>query len=173
MRRLGSNPEIKDVLRVLEDLSRDVDAVRSGRLLISNDIDMRGYKLTGLPTPEDTSDAQPKIGDMTGEFAPLDSAYAVVGNLDGDLPNERLLSGSSSITLTDGGAGSTLAISATQAFFDALYQALDEQLTSLAALTYAGNTLKVIRVNAGETGFELSAASAIGGGGPNAFFLGR
>ena len=41
-------------------------------------------------------------------------------------------------------------------------QASDAQLTSLAALSYAGNTLKVVRVNAGETDFEL--ATLAGGG---------
>jgi len=34
-------------------------------------------------------------------------------------------------------------------------QAYDAQLASLAALAYAGNALRVVRVNAGETGFEL------------------
>lgn len=34
-------------------------------------------------------------------------------------------------------------------------QASDTQLTSLAALAYAGNSLKNVRVNSGETGFEL------------------
>jgi hypothetical protein len=39
-------------------------------------------------------------------------------------------------------------------------QPLDTQLTSLAGLTYTGNTLKVVRVNAGETGFELATPGA-------------
>jgi hypothetical protein len=40
----------------------------------------------------------------------------------------------------------------------------DTQLTSLAGLSYAGNGSKVVRVNAGETDFELAAASGgIGG----------
>lgn len=44
-------------------------------------------------------------------------------------------------------------------------QATDTQLTSLAALSYTGNALKVVRVNAGETDFELASAGAgtIGG----------
>lgn len=41
-------------------------------------------------------------------------------------------------------------------------QALDAQLTSVAALAFAGNTLKYIRVNAGETDFEL--VTLAGGG---------
>ncbi len=39
-------------------------------------------------------------------------------------------------------------------------QSLDAQLTDLAGLSYSGNALKGIRVNAGETGFELATISA-------------
>lgn len=42
-------------------------------------------------------------------------------------------------------------------------QNADAQLTDLAALSYAGNSLRVVRVNAGETAFELATVS--GGGG--------
>lgn len=42
------------------------------------------------------------------------------------------------------------------------YQASDAQLTDLAALSYTGNALKVVRVNTGETAFEL--ATLAGGG---------
>ena len=45
-----------------------------------------------------------------------------------------------------------------------VYQPLDAQLTSLAALSYTTNATKVIAVNAGETGFEL----VVGGGGGGA-----
>lgn len=38
-------------------------------------------------------------------------------------------------------------------------QGLDTQLTDLAGLAYTGNSLKVVRVNAGETGFELATVS--------------
>lgn len=44
-----------------------------------------------------------------------------------------------------------------------VYQPADAQLSDLAGLSYAGNTLKVVRVNAGETGFELATISAGGG----------
>lgn len=44
-----------------------------------------------------------------------------------------------------------------------IFQGLDTQLTSLAGLSYTGNALKVIRVNAGETDFEL--ATLAGGSG--------
>ena len=43
-----------------------------------------------------------------------------------------------------------------------VYQPLDAQLTDLTALAYAGNAVKVVRVNAGETAFELATIS--GGG---------
>lgn len=43
------------------------------------------------------------------------------------------------------------------------YQPLDTQLTDLAGLSYTGNALKVVRVNAGETGWELATVSAGGG----------
>jgi hypothetical protein len=39
------------------------------------------------------------------------------------------------------------------------YQPLDAQLTDLAGLSYTGNALKVVQVNAGETAFELATAS--------------
>jgi hypothetical protein len=42
-------------------------------------------------------------------------------------------------------------------------QAYDAQLASVAGLSYTGNTLKVVRVNAGETAFELATVS-VGGG---------
>lgn len=41
----------------------------------------------------------------------------------------------------------------------AAYQPLDTQLTSLAGLSYASNALKVVRVNAGETAFELATVA--------------
>ncbi len=41
----------------------------------------------------------------------------------------------------------------------ALKQAADDQLTSIAGLAYATNSLKVVRVNAGETAFELATVS--------------
>jgi hypothetical protein len=50
----------------------------------------------------------------------------------------------------------------TTAGADAAFQPKDTQLTDIAGLAYAGNANKVLRVNAGETAFEL-AASAGGG----------
>lgn len=53
----------------------------------------------------------------------------------------------------------TISDYATSAAVAAGYQPLDAQLTSLATLAYTGNALKTVRVNAGETGFELATSS--------------
>lgn len=62
-------------------------------------------------------------------------------------------------TITD---GVTTIAPSQNAVFDALAlkQPLDTQLTSLAALAYAGNSLKVVRLNAGETDFEFATIAA-------------
>jgi hypothetical protein len=43
-------------------------------------------------------------------------------------------------------------------------QAWDTQLDSLASLSYTGNSLKVVRVNVGESGFELATVTSSPGG---------
>jgi hypothetical protein len=60
--------------------------------------------------------------------------------------------------------GTTTIAPSQNAVFDALAlkQDLDTQLTDLASLSYAGNALKSVRVNAGETGFELATAAGAG-----------
>lgn len=162
VRRLSPNPTVNDISRAVNELSLAIDAVTNGRFTIRAPIDMRGHGIKNMAKPVDTGDAQTKIDDLTGTFAPLEAKYVVVGNLDPTLPNERLLSSSTSILITDNGAGSTVTASAIQSFFDALYQPLDPQLTSLAALTYAGNSLKLVRLNVGETGFEFGTPGAGG-----------
>lgn len=67
----------------------------------------------------------------------------------------------SDTTVTRVSAG-VIAVEGNNVLTTATGQPLDAQLTSLAALTYAGNGNKVVRVNAGETDFELAAA--VGGG---------
>ena len=49
------------------------------------------------------------------------------------------------------------------------YQPADTQLTDIAGLAYASNALKVIRVNAGETAFELATPTG-GSGTGNSYF---
>ena len=107
-------PSVDDLARVIRDLQRDVDGIRSGRLTIGSDLDMRGHRITGLAKPVDDSDAQTKIAGTGSLYAPIDSTYVVTGSVDPILTNERLLAGSTSITITDNGAGSTLAISASK-----------------------------------------------------------
>jgi len=84
-------------------------------------------------------------------------------------------SGTSSGTNT-GDQTSIVGITGTKAQFDtactdgnfayqsdlANYQPLDTQLTDLAGLSYVGNASKVVRVNAGATGFELATVSGTG-----------
>ncbi len=64
-------------------------------------------------------------------------------------------------TITRVSAG-VIAVEGNTVLTTATGQPLDTQLTSLAALSYTGNANKVVRVNAGETDFELAAAA--GGG---------
>jgi hypothetical protein len=68
--------------------------------------------------------------------------------------------GSLTIAATSGLQAALDAKSATSHDHTGTYQPLDTQLTDLAGLAYAGNTLKVVRVNAGETAFELATVSA-------------
>ena len=72
-----------------------------------------------------------------------DAQLIVIGNTSGTNTGDQDLSS----YLTSATAAST-------------YQPLDTQLTSLAGLSYTGNSLKVVRVNAGETDFELATISA-------------
>ena len=54
----------------------------------------------------------------------------------------------------------SLAAYLTSATASSTYQPLDADLTSIAGLTKSGNTLKVIRVNAGETAYELATVTS-------------
>lgn len=74
-----------------------------------------------------------------------DAQLTVIGNTSGTNTGDQDLSS----YLTSATAAST-------------YQPLDTQLTSVAGLSYTGNSLKVIRVNAGETDFELATVGGSG-----------
>lgn len=65
-------------------------------------------------------------------------------------------SGDASGTTFDGSAARTISYNTVGA------QPLDTQLTSLAGLSYTGNGGKFVRVNAGETDFELATVSGTG-----------
>lgn len=65
--------------------------------------------LTGLG-PGDAATFQPSSGGGGG--APVNATYVVL-SLNGTLTNERVLTAGSNITLTDGGAGSTITIAST------------------------------------------------------------
>lgn len=87
---------------------------------------------------------------------------ATTGNLaakvDGDLtynPSTNTLTSTTFAGALTGTASGNL----TSADIGSTVQAYDAQLTSVAALAYAGNALKVVRVNATETDFELAAAA--------------
>lgn len=83
-----------------------------------------------------------------------------------DVPSTAFhLPGGTDVPVADGGTGASDASGARTNLGLAIgtnVQAFDAQLSDLAALSYAGNTLKVVRVNAGETAFEL--ATLAGGG---------
>lgn len=104
-----------------------------------------------LITSSLTANRQFTFPDATGTFivGTLTTAKALVSN--GGAIAE------SSVTTTELGYVSGVT-SAIQTQIDGK-QPLDTQLTSLAALSYSGNAGKFIRVNAGETGFELATAS--------------
>lgn len=50
-----------------------------------------------------------------GSGAPVGSKYIIIGPADGTLTDERILTAGSGITITDGGAGSTVTIEASGA----------------------------------------------------------
>lgn len=85
--------------------------------------------------------------------------------------NIALTRDGSAVSVAYDDAGNTFVLGANaQAALDSTDAALigkqpaDAQLTSIAALAYAGNALKVVRVNAAETDFELATPSAGGAG---------
>ena len=109
----------------------------------------------------------------------FDSLYATSGHNHTGVyqPAGTYASGTGSASGTNtGDQTSIVGISGTKAQFDtacsdgnfayasdlANYQPLDTQLTDLAGLSYVGNANKVVRVNAGATGFELAAVSGTG-----------
>jgi hypothetical protein len=140
------------------------------------------------PVSDDTQDALDLKADLasptfTGTVSGITAAMVGLGNVDNTADADKPISDDTQDALdlkqdASGTAAAAQAAVITQvitngvtdkspsedAVFDALAtkQPLDTQLTDVAALTYASNALKVVRVNAGETAFELATVS--GGG---------
>lgn len=77
---------------------------------------------------------------------------------DADASAQRTTLGLGTLATQNGTIGDYLTTSAAASS----YQPLDTQLTSLAGLSYTSNALKVVRVNAGESDFELATISGSG-----------
>lgn len=121
MKKLGPNPTISDITKSVQDLQRSVDGlVGKGGLSIRSDLDMNGFRILNLGDPKQHTDAQNRTSG-TGNFAPADARYVVL-TPNTDLTQERTLTGSSSIVVSDNGPNSSVVISADQTFFDALYE---------------------------------------------------
>lgn len=121
MKKLGPNPTISDITKSVQDLQRSVDGlVGKGGLSIRSDLDMNGFRILNLGDPKQHTDAQNRTSG-TGNFAPTDARYVVL-TPNTDLTQERTLTGSSSIVVSDNGPNSSVVISADQTFFDALYE---------------------------------------------------
>lgn len=127
----------------------------TGNLVTSGTIS--GSNLSGTNTGDQTS-----IVGITGTLAQFNAALTGADFATGG----GTVSGACSGTNT-GDQTSIVGISGTMAQFDTAcsdgnFQFTDAQLTSLAALSYGGNAGKFIRVNAGETDFELATVSGTG-----------
>jgi hypothetical protein len=111
---------------------------------------------SGLQTALDAK----QTGDATlTALAGLDSTAGLVEQTGADTFTKRALGvAASTDVLTRADGDSRFATAAHN--HSGVYQPLDTQLTDLAGLAYAGNTLKVVRVNAGETAFELATVSS-------------
>jgi hypothetical protein len=107
----------------------------------TGDQDLSGYSLT---SHNHTGVYAPVLG--TDDNYVTDAEKTKLGNLSGTNTGDQDLSGYSLTSHNHSG----------------VYQPVDTQLTDLAGLSYAGNTLKVVRVNAGETAFELATLSTGG-----------
>lgn len=97
-------------------------------------------------------------------------------------PSASALAGTETLPLLQGGANKKVLLSVIATYINSLVsvafssltgkpttlsgygitdaQPLDTQLTSLAGLSYSGNSLKVVRVNSGETGFEVATPAS-------------
>jgi hypothetical protein len=124
----------------------------------------------GLSNVDNTSDANKPISSSMqsalNDKQPLDATLTALAALDAgtglleqtgaDTFTKRNIGAASPTDiLTKSGGDSLYAVTGHN--HDAAYQALNQRLTDLAALTYSGNGNKFIRVNSGGTAFELAA----------------
>ena len=133
-----------------------------------------GYEGTDIKSTGETGGAKylREDGDGTCSWqSPSGSGDALVANNLDQFASVTQTAGqtlaiTSSTTLAGGTHSGTntgdqsLAAYLTSATASSTYQPLDADLTSIAGLTKAGNTLKVIRVNAGETDYELATVTS-------------
>lgn len=102
-------------------------------------------------------------GTNTGDQSSIAGITGTLAQFNAALTGADFATGGGTVTGASSGTNTgdqSLAAYATTAAVAAGYQPLDTQLTSLAGLAYAGNALKVVAVNAGETGFEMASNSA-------------
>jgi len=109
VRRLSSNPSTAELADVLREVQRAVDLQRAGNPVITGDLDMRNFRLLNVGAPQESNDAA-ILGGSSGGYAPIDSAYVVIGGPDATLTDERALVAGNGITLTDNGAGANLVV---------------------------------------------------------------
>ena len=94
---------------MLREVQRAVDLQRAGNPVITGDLDMRNFRLLNVGAPQESNDAA-ILGGSSGGYAPIDSAYVVIGGPDATLTDERALVAGNGITLTDNGAGANLVV---------------------------------------------------------------
>lgn len=132
-------------------LENDADSPGNDKVYGTNSSGVRGWQ--AAVTAGSIITASITNGDTT--HAP--SGDAVFDALAGKVATTITVNGyplSANVTLSASDVGAT-----TAAAVAASYQPLDTQLTSLAGLTYGSNALKVVRIKADESGFELATIS--------------
>lgn len=115
--------------------------------------------LSGVLTAADKTKLDAITGTNTGNQTTIVGITGTLAEFNAALTGSDFATGGGTATGTNTG-DQDLSSYATTAAVAAGYQPLDTQLTSLAGLAYTANALKVVRVNAAETGFEVATASA-------------
>ena len=129
-------------------------------LYLADGVEVEAYPFDGTVTEASAADFRTAVGAGTSSVT-LPIAEADVTNLVADLAS-KVSSSVLPLGLASGGTGSVNAEDARAVLgliIGTNVQAWDTQLDSLAGLAYAGNALEVVRVNAGETAFELATVS--------------